>query len=211
MTRYRMTLAAVLVAVLTATAWAQEPVMALRDLLGTRGSAGEAEMQRRGYTHVGGEKTDKASMTYWTDGDGRCIVVTTVDGEYRAINFTAADKCSGEAAGESGQAGPNEFETVCGVITGGETYRYLCYATVHTDNGRRTRTVVRYPDITITFNWHDDRNVGVKFEGMDAIRGTFSTSEGETDVFVDDKTYFFISNQQAAAREVEDFKRRGGR
>lgn len=209
MARNRIAVVAALAAMMVTNAWAQEPVMALRDLIGVRGSSGEAELERRGYTNVGGEKTDSASMTYWTDTEGRCIVVTTIDGEYRGINFTSDDKCAGGAQG--GAAEPNEFETVCGVIVGGETYRYLCYATVHTEDGRRSRTVVRYPDQTISFNWHGDREVGVRFEGMDPMRGTYSTSEGETDVEVDGKTYFFISNQQAAALEVEDFKRRSGR
>ena len=205
----RILLAAAVALVFSTAAWAQAPVPELRDLMGVRAAGGETQLQQRGYTNVGGEKVGGSSMTYWRhDGDNSCIVVTTTDGRYAAINHAPATKCSGDSGSSpEGSGDPNEFETVCGVIVDGETYRYLCYATVHTENGRRTRTVVRYPDITFTFNWHDDRNVGVKSEGTATMRGTYSISEGETDVFFDDKTYFFISNQQAAAQEVAAFKR----
>jgi hypothetical protein len=209
MSRARNLIAIALMVLLVGAAAAQEPVMALRDLIGVRASSGEAELERRGYTNVGGEKTANASMTYWTDREGRCVVVTTMDGEYRGLNYTSNDKCSGEQ--QDVEAGPNEFETVCGVIVDGETYRYLCTAEVHHQEGQRSRTIVRYPDQTITFNWHDEREVGVRFEGMNPMRGEYSISEGETDVIVDGKTYFFISNRDAAEREVRAFKRNGGR
>jgi len=203
-------LLAVTVALMFSTAaWAQAPVPELRDLIGARASGGETQLQQRGYTNVGGEKAGGSSMTYWKhDRDNSCIVVTTTDGRYAAINHAPATRCAGDAGSAPDTSGdPNEFETVCGVIVDDQTFRYLCRATVHLEDGRRARTVVRYPDQTISFNWHGDREVGVRFEGMDPIRGTFSVSEGETDIFLDGRTYFFISNQQAAVQEVAAFRR----
>jgi len=194
-------------------AWAQGPVRELQDLVGARGSSGEQALQQRGYDFARGEKSDNASITFWRHQQTQaCIAVRTEEGRYVSITQALATDCSGDGAmataGDQDDAsGPNEFETVCGVVTGGKTYRYLCKATVHTEDGRRTRTIVEYPDITLTFNWRDDREVTVKTEGTADRRGTYSTSEGETDIVLEDMTYFFISNQEAARREVEAYRR----
>ena len=47
----------------------------------------------------------------------------------------------------------------------------------------------------------------VQIEGLAApIPATYSTSEGETDVVFDGKTYFYYSDRGMAAMEIKRFK-----
>jgi hypothetical protein len=47
----------------------------------------------------------------------------------------------------------------------------------------------------------------VLFEGLTNVTsGTCSSSEGETDLFIEDKTYFYYSDPGMAAWKVEHFK-----
>jgi hypothetical protein len=68
-----------------ASAWAG-PADDLRDLVGTKGAGGEAELERRGYTHIDTSKSSNAAFGYWWHNDKRsCIRVTTRDGRYQAL------------------------------------------------------------------------------------------------------------------------------
>jgi hypothetical protein len=53
--------------------------------------------------------------------------------------------------------------------------------------------------------WHDGQKVSVHVEGMETRQTRYSVSEGETNFILDGKTYFYISNKDAARREVENF------
>jgi hypothetical protein len=56
----------------------------LQDLVGARGSSGEAELESRGYTFVKSEKGGDSSYTNWRKGS-HCVTVRTVDGHYKSI------------------------------------------------------------------------------------------------------------------------------
>lgn len=107
----------------------------------------------------------------------------------------------------SGHPGSDSFQTVCGVIVGGKTSRYLCEATdLAADKGVQ-RTALRFPDNELLLVWGDGKRVDVQIEGPAApIPATYSTSEGETDVFLAGKTYFYYSDRGLAAMEVKHFK-----
>ncbi|WP_076070354.1 hypothetical protein [Sphingomonas montana] len=66
----------------------------LDDLVGARAGQAEAELERRGYRNVGGEKGDDRSYTYWWSGDRRqCVTIATMDGRYNAITPSPAPDC----------------------------------------------------------------------------------------------------------------------
>lgn len=70
----------------------------LEDLIGARAGQAEAEVQRRGYSNVRGEKGDDRSYTYWWDADRRqCVTIATMNGRYNSITATNAPDC-GHAA-----------------------------------------------------------------------------------------------------------------
>ena len=48
--------------------------------------------------------------------------------------------------------------------------------------------------------------VVLHFEGMNPQDARYSRSEGETDFQFEDKTYFYISNKDAARMEVQNFR-----
>lgn len=63
----------------------------LQDLVGAKGSGGEMELQRRGYTYVKGGKAGDSSYTAWRNGN-QCIWVRTENGRYSSIaDATQAD------------------------------------------------------------------------------------------------------------------------
>jgi hypothetical protein len=93
---------------------------------------------------------------------------------------------------------------VCGVTVEGKPYRYKC--TVEgAAPGVRGKTVVRYPDQTITLNWRGGRRGSVTFEGMKPQPVTFNTSEGTTQFVFEDKTYFYVPDRAMAEMEVKHF------
>lgn len=62
------------------------PYVSLQDLVGARASAGENEMQTRGFRNVDGFKSGNASYTIWWNGRTRqCIQVATADGRYDSV------------------------------------------------------------------------------------------------------------------------------
>ena len=97
------------------------------------------------------------------------------------------------------------FATVCGVMVEGKHYRYKCRVEGAAPGGRG-RTVLRYPDQTITLNWRGGRRVNVTFEGMKPQPLTYNTSEGTTQFIFEDKTYFYVSDRDAARMEVQNFR-----
>ena len=73
----------------------------LTDLVGARASAGETQLEDRGYTNISGSKDDTSSWTYWWDTKAKnCVVVRTEDGKYKSITDTVPQDC-GQKAGMS--------------------------------------------------------------------------------------------------------------
>jgi hypothetical protein len=100
----------------------------------------------------------------------------------------------------------DKFETVCGVIVHGTNYRYRCNVEDFYSGDRKTQTVLYFPDQTIQLMWKSGDGVELNFEGMTPQNARYSSSEGETDFYFEDKTYFYISNKEAARREVQNFR-----
>ena len=101
----------------------------------------------------------------------------------------------------------DSFQTVCGVIIDGKTHSYLCTVTEIKGNKGIERTALRFPDQEIQLVWGKGKQVDVLFEGLaSATPATYSTDEGETDLFIEDKTYFYYSDRGMAAKAVEHFK-----
>ncbi len=197
------------VVLLVQTAHAQDPAPGLQDLVGARGSSGEQALNERGYRFIKGEKSGNDSYTNWRNArTGQCIIVRTAEGRYRSLVKAPAFDCQGGTAESapapgSGASG-NHFATVCGVKVEGKPYRYKC-AVEGAAPGGRGKTVVRYPDQTITLNWRNARRGSVTFEGMKPQPARFSTSEGTTQFVFEGKTYFYVSDPGAAEMEVKHF------
>lgn len=86
-----------------ATAWAG-PADDLRDLVGAKGASGEAELERRGYTHVDTHKSEYSAFSYWwSNAKSSCIRVSTRDGRYDVIADTDLSDC-GQTKKESGMS-----------------------------------------------------------------------------------------------------------
>ncbi len=75
------------------------------------------------------------------------------------------------------------FETVCGVIVDGQNYRYLCEVSEQYNGDNKVKTTLRYPDIELQLTWKPDNQVTIDTTGASSIEATYSTSEGETDIF----------------------------
>ena len=206
----RMIVACVVLMLAAGSVFAQDPAPALQDLVGARGGDGEYQLQQRGYTFIRTEKTGSDAYSYWQENEnGQCIVVRTTEGRYASIVYAPASDCRG--GGQAGQAAEkydreDKFDTVCGVIVNGETYRYRCKAVDFYSGGQKAKTALHYPDQTIRLVWKSGNEVVLHFEGMTPQHARYSSSEGETDFFFEDKTYFYISNKDAARMEVQHFR-----
>jgi hypothetical protein len=88
----------------SATAWAG-PADDLRDLVGAKGASGEAELERRGYTHVDTHKSDYSAFSYWrSNAKSSCIRVSTRDGRYDVIADVDSSDCGQTKKEESGKS-----------------------------------------------------------------------------------------------------------
>jgi len=103
-----------------------------------------------------------------------------------------------------GREGEDRFDTVCGVIVDGQTHEYKCAAVDFYDGGRKVKTALHFPDMNMRVVWKSGNNVVLHFEGMNPQNATFSTSEGETDIFFEGKTYFYTSDKGKAEWEVKN-------
>ncbi|MGE5289489.1 MAG: hypothetical protein ACM3ML_20280 [Micromonosporaceae bacterium] len=185
---------------------------ALADLVGARASSGEMELNRRGYAWQGTEKTGADAYSYWREKEnGQCVVVRTSNGRYASIAYAPDLDCKRAAASAGGGGGvsaerPDPYDTICGVIVGGQNYRYRCGATDFYSGGQKIRTELRYPDQTIQLTWRPGSRVGLQFEGMVPKEARYSTSEGETNFVFEDKTYFYYSDKGLAQMEWRNFR-----
>ena len=108
---------------------AQEPVAPLRDLVGAKGAGGETEMQNRGYKLAGGVAGRRQLLHLLARADEQPLRRGAHDRRpLRLDHLHQGRRLPGRratplpAAGGSGDA----LQTVCGVETGGKTYRYRC-------------------------------------------------------------------------------------
>lgn len=196
--------------ILTQVALAQDLAPGLQDLVGARGSSGEQTLEEHGYKFVKGEKSGGDSYTNWRNArTEQCITVRTADGRYQSLVTAPAFDCQGSSSESAPAPGPGasggHFATVCGVIVGDKHYRYKCRVEGAAPGGPG-KTVVHYPDQTITLNWRGGRRGSVTFEGMKPQPVTFNTSEGDTQFIFEGKTYFYVSNRDAAKWEVQNFR-----
>ncbi len=98
-----LTLAVVLCLPAAGPAWAG-PASDLADLVGAKGAGAEADMERRGYTHIDTHKSSHASFSYWwNNAKAACVRVTTGDGRYKSIVDADASDC-GQTKRESGMS-----------------------------------------------------------------------------------------------------------
>lgn len=196
--------------IFTQAALAQDPAPGLQDLVGVRGSSGEQALQERGYRFVKGEKSGSDSYTNWRNArTGQCVIVRTANGRYQALVTAPAFDCQDGAAEGAPAPGPgasgSRFATVCGAIVDGKTYRYKCTVEGAAPGGPG-KTVVRYPDQTITLSWRGPKRGNATFEGMKPQPVTFTTAEGTTEFIFEGKTYFYVSDPGAARMEVRNFR-----
>ncbi len=188
--------------------FAQESVPRLQDLIEVKGRDAEYQMDERGYTWVRTDKSGGDAYSYWReDQSGRCVSVRTSDGRYASIVYTPDFDCQGDGQADSGEASErkDEFATVCGVVVNREPHRYRCKAVDFYQGSQKTRTALHFPDQIMRLRWHDGQKVSVHVESMETRQTRVSVSEGETNFILDGKTYFYISNKDAARREVENF------
>jgi hypothetical protein len=192
-------------------ALAQDRVPSLQDLVGARGGDGEYQLQQRGYTFIRTEKTGSDAYSYWQENEnGQCVVVRTSEGRYASIVYAPQSDCQG-GGGRAEHGGDrydreDKFDTVCGVIVDGQTHEYRCKAVDFYDGGRKVKTALHFPDMNMRVVWKSGNQVVLHFEGMNPQDATFSTSEGETDIFFEGKTYFYTSDKGKAEWEMQHVK-----
>jgi len=172
--------------------------------------------QRQGYVSINLRNGDRWELSpgdkpnHYRDQKGNKVVLTVQGGanEYKWDNkkIIVTFDSGGASHGAGMHEGPDRFQTVCGVIVGGQNYRYRCEVTDHYWNGQKTHTTLRFPDQTLDLLWRGGDRVELRFEGMVPQDARYSSYEGETNFRFEDKTYFYISNKDMARREVRDFR-----
>jgi hypothetical protein len=183
---------------------AQTPVPNLQDLIDARGSSGETELENRGYEFIRTEKSGDSAYSYWLESEtGKCVTVRTENGRYQSLVYAPSPDCG---TTNTSELSTETFKTVCGVIVDGQNYRYLCEVSEQYNGNNRITTTLRYPDIELQLTWKSGNQVTIDTTGASSIDATYSTSEGETDIFTSDKTYFYISDKDLAAMEVQHFQ-----
>ena len=180
--------------------------------------------QRQGYINLNLRNGDSYSLDP-TDREGQYRdqkgnkVMRTITGNREEFKWEGGKKIlltytdrpgstptvsGGGGAGPSGS--PDSFDTICGVIVGGKTYRYRCGATDFYSGGQKVRTELRYPDQTIQLTWRPGKRVGLQFEGMVPQEARYATAEGETNFVFEDQTYFYYSDKSLAQWEWKNFR-----
>jgi hypothetical protein len=139
-------------------------------------------------------------------GPGRANGTCTVTASASGGGTAAAGGESGAARQGAPRERPDSFDTICGVIVGGQNYRYRCGATDFFSGGQRVRTELRSPDQTIQLTWQRGNRIGLQFEGMVPKEACYSTSEGETNWVFEGKTYFYYSDTNVARMEWKQFR-----
>lgn len=193
---------------------AQQPVRALTDLIGARGRDGEYQLEQRGYRFVGAEQSGDSAYTYWRESrTGQCVVVRTADGRYAAISYAPdldcknAERPAQAPAPPPAAAGEDSWETVCGVESGGQTYRYRCHLrNEHCNSGGPCRTRLYLPDNKLVITWHSDGSADVESEGANAERCAMEERDGQTRFRYGGNQWFVYRSSDWAARELAKMK-----
>ena len=195
--------------VAAASIHAQDLVDDLQDLIGARGRDGEYQMQHRGYTHVRTDKSDDSAYSFWTDNrSGRCVQVRATDGRYASIVYAPSTDCAEDGSGEQATIEREEtFDTLCGSAVDGKITRYRCEAIEQTLTNGKKITILKFPDMEMTFRWHSDKNVGVEREGMNTVQANYKSSDGSHEIFVDGMTYFYAYDKEEAERRLQKFNK----
>jgi len=148
---------------------------------------------------VGGDVEGSTKISYWRrTRDGSCVSVRTSDGRYQAIAPATAQDCERAEQATQVVAAPDSggYRTVCGVMVEGSPVEYVC--SVEGGDQRSRHTTLRFPDMVMVLHWLPGNRVRVELEGMVPIEGTWSESEGETDIVTPEKTWFYISDRGMA-------------
>jgi len=87
--------------------YADTPGPGLQDLVSVRGSSGETELEKRGYTVVRSDVVgDSERRMYWREtSTGRCVAVRLADDRYQALTEVPREDC---AASTAAPGGPGE-------------------------------------------------------------------------------------------------------
>jgi len=134
---------------------AQSTPSDVRDLVGARGSSGEAELIRRGYVNAGGQTGDDRVWTnWWNARRGVCLSVVTMNGRYDSIVTAPSPDCRRRPTTLPGPVGgpvPDGRPTTLPGPTGGpvndarsETVRFARGAT----SAVRQGTITGYQSVT---------------------------------------------------------------
>ena len=138
----------------------------------------------------------------------RDIDLEIENGEYASIVYAPDMDCQGGSASQLPASPQTEdsFDTVCGVETGGKTYRYRCHVRVEGCKGEGfCRNVLTFPDLELRINWHKDDRITIESAGMKPQDSTASFSNGQTRFDYGGNTYFFYRTPDRAQRELANF------
>ena len=185
---------------------AQEPVAPLRDLVGAKGAGGETEMQNRGYKPAGAAQAGGSSFTYWLEPmSNRCVAVRTSDGRYASITYTKDADCK-SGGGAPAPVPGGGLQTVCGVETGGKTYRYRCQLRTEGCEGQGyCRSTLTMPDTELQITWGKNDQIEVLAAGMNPQKSVSSFRDGQTRFDFGGNTYFVYRSPDRAKRELANF------
>ena len=189
---------------------AQQPASGLQYLVGTSVGTTGYQMQQRVYTRLRNEKTSTDIWDYWRDRNGRCVTVHSSNARVYSLVYAPGIDCgTGQATGGGDDYGHDydeAFDTVCGVVTGGQVYRYRCQAKDYYSGRHRVATDLRFPDNFLRMVWKGGNRVALMFEGMATQYSTFNVNNGETTIPFEDKTYFFLSDRHAAREALQNYR-----
>lgn len=94
------------------------PADDLRDLIDVKGASGEAELEKRGYTHIDTSKGGNTAYSYWwSNAKQACIRVETKDGRYRTLADTDPSDC-GQTKKEAGMSDGAKVALAAAAILG---------------------------------------------------------------------------------------------
>lgn len=218
----RSTFVLVLSVLLAATAvTAQKSVDGASDLVGRGRSVTERELESRGYEFVQIEETDIDFYSYWVEpGTKDCVSVHTIEGRSAEIVYTAATDCEVEtetepeptkpaepARKDSTVPGEEEFDTVCGVVSGSKTDRMKCRLRNENCAGSgQCRTHLTLPDSKLTITWRGGGEIDVKAPGKSSEKSKTSMENGQTKFDFDGDTYFVYRRKDDGKRELAKLK-----
>jgi uncharacterized protein len=184
---------------------ADEPVLALQDLMGAKGASVETAMTNRGYAYQGRGQAARSDFEYWREPKtNRCIGVRYRDNRAQAVAHASITECDKAAANKPTAPAPGAtgFATVCGVTVEGKDYRYEC--TVEgVAPGAPGETTLHFPDNSVTLKWQGGKLAAATFAGMNPQDVAVTTAEGVTRFTFEGKPYFYVSDRGAAAAALK--------